>query len=147
MTRTRRISLETPTSTSSSGSSPHGEDLPTAVIHKEEDVSEQGDQHEDRDQEQQQGASSSGTGSEQQGGLSNPGGTSVNQSEGDDRENRGDSSSGETPPTRGELPSEEDRKEGTQRGNRESGTDDSGSQQGDVAHEGDLPTEGVPDAD
>ena len=41
---------------------------------------------------------------------------------------------------------EEDRKEGTQQGNRESGTDESGSQQGDVAHEGDLPTKGVPEA-
>jgi hypothetical protein len=46
-----------------------------------------------------------------------------------------------------QQPSEEDRKEGTQHGNRESGTGDSGSQQGDVAHEGDLPTQGVPEAD
>jgi hypothetical protein len=109
-------------------------------------VSERGDQWEDRDQEQQ-GGSRSGTGSEQQGGLSSVGGTSGSPSEGDKRENRGDSSSGETPPGRGDLPSEEDRKEGTQQGNRESGTDDSGSQQGDVAHEGDLPTEDVPEAD
>jgi hypothetical protein len=64
---------------------------------EEEDVSEQGDQRQERDQEQQ--------------------------------------------------PSEEDRKAGTQQGNRESGTEDSGSQQGDVAHEGDLPTQGVPEAD
>ena len=83
-------------------------------------MSEQGDQWEDREQEGQGG---------------------------DDRENRGVNSSGETPPSRGDLPSEEDRKEGTQQGNRESGTDESGAQQGDVAHEGDLPTENVPEAD
>lgn len=83
-------------------------------------MSEQGDQWEDREQEGQGGG---------------------------DGENRGDSSSGETPPSRGDLPSEEDRKEGTQQGNRESGTDGSESQQGDVAHEGDLPTQAVPEAD
>lgn len=83
-------------------------------------MSEQGDQWEERDQVGQDGG---------------------------DGENRGDSSSGETPPNRGDLPSEEDRKQGTQQGNRESGTDESGSQQGDVAHEGDLPTKGVPEAD
>jgi hypothetical protein len=37
--------------------------------------------------------------------------------------------------------------ESTEQGNRESGADDSGSQQGDVAHEGDLPTQDVPEAD
>lgn len=67
-------------------------------------------------------------------------------SDSDDSDRRGDSSSGETPPT-ADLPSDEDRKEGTRKGNRESGTDDSGDQQGDVAHEGDLPTDAVPEAD
>ena len=109
-------------------------------------MSEHADQFEEREQAGQ-GDGSSDTGSEQQGGLSSPGGTNGRPSEDDDRENRGDSSSGETPPRRGDLPSEEDRKEGTQQGNRESGTDESGAQQGDVAHEGDLPTENVPEAD
>ena len=97
-------------------------------------MSEQGDQWEERDQEEGHNGGSSG---------SSLGGTSGSPSEAD---NRGDSSSGETPPSRGDLPSEEDRKEGTQRANRESGTDEAGSHQGDVAHEGDLPTEGVPEA-
>jgi hypothetical protein len=59
------------------------------------------------------------------GGPRSPGGTSRSPS-GDDRE---------------------DREEGNRQGNRESGIDESGSQQGDVAHEGDLPTEAVPEAD
>jgi hypothetical protein len=109
-------------------------------------VSEHADQFEEREQEGQVDGSSD-MGSEQQGGLSSPGGTSGRPSEGDDRENHGDSISGETPPSRGDLPSEEDRKEGTQQGNRESGTNESAAQQGDVAHEGDLPTEKVPEAD
>jgi hypothetical protein len=99
-------------------------------------VSEQGDQFEEREQEGQGDALGSG----QDGGTSGS-------TEGVGRENRGDRSSGETPPSRGDLPSEEDRKEETQQGNRESGTDESGAQQGDVAHEGDLPTEAVPEAD
>jgi hypothetical protein len=99
----------------------HREDLRTCCqLERKAHVSEQGDQWEEREQERQGGG---------------------------DRENRGDSSSGETPPSRGDLPSGKNREAGTQQGNRESGTDGSGSQQGDVAHEGDLPTEGVPEAD
>jgi hypothetical protein len=109
-------------------------------------VSEHADQFEEREQEGL-GDGSSDTGSEQQGGLSRVGGMSTRPSERDNRENRGDSSSGEPPPSRGDLPSEEDRKQGTHQGNRESGTDESGSHQGDVAHECDLPTKGVPEAD
>jgi hypothetical protein len=109
-------------------------------------VTEHADQFEERD-ENEQGDGSSDTSSEQQGGLSSPGDTSGRPSESNDRENRGGSSSGETPPSRGDPPSEEDRKEGTQKGNRESGTEDSEAQQGDVAHEGDLPTRDVPEAD
>jgi len=82
-------------------------------------VSEHGDQFEEREEE----GPGDAPGSEQDGGLSSPGGTSGTPSEGDGR------------------------KEGTQQSNHESGTDESGAQQGDVAHEGDLPTKGVPEAD
>lgn len=109
-------------------------------------MSEHADQFEERDQAGQ-GDSSCDTGSKPQVGRSSPGGTGGRSYEGDVGENGGGRSSEEPPPSRGDLPGEEDRKEGSRQGNRESGTDESGAQQGDVAHEGDLPTETVPEAD
>ncbi len=94
------------------------------------------------DQEQQAGRERQDE-ERQQGGLASPGGIGGTP-DGDDGGGGDDGASGETQRGGGQ-PSQSDHEVGSEEGEPETGTEGgAGSPQGDVAHEGDLPTKGVP---